>query len=77
VTGLEYKFSGIGFAIPGIEVAAELSDLAQRELKDLYPTVAPLLSITISDIASQILGTYARSCANMQQAHVAAWCPYQ
>lgn len=43
---------------PGVEITAELSDLAQQELKDLYPAVAPLLRITIFDIAAHILGAY-------------------
>ena len=42
----------------GVEITAELSDLAQHELKDLYPTVAPLIRITIFDVAPHILGAY-------------------
>ena len=45
-------------SFPGVEITAELSDLAQQELKDLYPDIAPLLRITIFDIAAHILGTY-------------------
>ena len=43
---------------PGVEITAELSDLARRELKDLYPSVAPLLRISIYDVAPHILGVY-------------------
>merc|ERR1711939_1195390 len=48
----------VGGGPTGVEITAELSDMAQRELKDFYPAVAPLINITIFDVASHILGSY-------------------
>ncbi|KIW48270.1 uncharacterized protein PV06_00875 [Exophiala oligosperma] len=48
----------VGGGPTGVEITAELSDLAQNELKDFYPAVAPLIHITIFDVASNILGAY-------------------
>ncbi|KAK5458498.1 hypothetical protein LTS15_004580 [Exophiala xenobiotica] len=48
----------VGGGPTGVEITAELSDLAQNELKDFYPAVAPLIHITIYDVASHILGSY-------------------
>ncbi|KAF2433082.1 FAD/NAD(P)-binding domain-containing protein [Tothia fuscella] len=48
----------VGGGPTGVEITAELSDLAEKELKELYPSVASLLRITIFDVAPNILGTY-------------------
>ncbi|KAI1618356.1 hypothetical protein EDD36DRAFT_414038 [Exophiala viscosa] len=48
----------VGGGPTGVEITAELSDLARRELKDLYPDVAPSMRITIYDVAPHILGAY-------------------
>lgn len=41
-------------------MAAELDDLAKHELRDLYPEVGHQLSISIYDVAPNILGAYDR-----------------
>ena len=43
-----------------MEITAELDDLANHELRDLYPDVAPYLHISIYDVAPNILGAYDR-----------------
>lgn len=50
----------VGGGPTGIEMAAELDDLAKHELRDLYPEVGHQLSISIYDVAPYILGTYDR-----------------
>ncbi len=54
----------------GVELAAELSDLAQRELKDIYPAVAQLLRVTVFDVASHILGVYDKSLYEYATEHM-------
>ena len=48
----------VGGGPTGVEMAAELDDLAKNELRDLYPEVGHLLSISIYDVAPNILGAY-------------------
>lgn len=48
----------IGGGPTGIEMTAELDDLAKHELRDLYPEVSQDLSISIYDVAPNILGGY-------------------
>lgn len=48
----------VGGGPTGIEMAAELDDLANHELRDLYPEVGHQLSISIYDVAPCILGAY-------------------
>lgn len=48
----------VGGGPTGIEVAAELHDLAHHEIADLYPDVAANLSICIHDVAPNILSAY-------------------
>ena len=48
----------VGGGPTGVEMTAELDDLAHHELKDLYPEVAPLIQISIYDVAPNILATY-------------------
>jgi NADH:ubiquinone reductase (non-electrogenic) len=50
----------VGGGPTGIEMAAELDDLAKHELRDLYPEVGHRLSISIYDVAPSILGSYDR-----------------
>ncbi|KAL8756167.1 MAG: hypothetical protein Q9199_003119 [Rusavskia elegans] len=50
----------VGGGPTGVEITAELDDLAHRELRDLYPDVAPYLHISIYDVAPHILGSYER-----------------
>ena len=50
----------VGGGPTGIEMAAELQDLAGHELRDLYPEVAGSVRISIYDVAPNILGAYER-----------------
>ncbi|KAL8652974.1 MAG: hypothetical protein Q9226_004040 [Calogaya cf. arnoldii] len=50
----------VGGGPTGVEITAELDDLAYRELMDLYPEVAPYLYISIYDVAPHTLGNYER-----------------
>ena len=48
----------VGGGPTGVEITAELDDLAHKELQDLYPEVAEYLRISIYDVAPFILGAY-------------------
>ena len=48
----------VGGGPTGVEMTAELDDLAHKELKDLYPEVAEYLKISIYDVAPNILAAY-------------------
>ncbi len=48
----------VGGGPTGIELTAELDDLAKRELRDLYPEVADQIHISIYDVAPHILSAY-------------------
>ncbi|KAI4094904.1 MAG: hypothetical protein LQ344_001949 [Seirophora lacunosa] len=48
----------VGGGPTGVEITAELDDLAHKELSDLYPEVAKYLTISIYDVAPHILGAY-------------------
>ncbi len=50
----------VGGGPTGIELTAELDDLAKRELRDLYPDVADQIRISIYDVAPNILSAYDR-----------------
>ena len=50
----------VGGGPTGVEMTAELDDLAHNELKDLYPEVAQHLKISIYDVAPNILAAYDR-----------------
>lgn len=50
----------VGGGPTGIELTAELDDLARRELRDLYPDVADQIHISIYDVAPNILSAYDR-----------------
>jgi NADH:ubiquinone reductase (non-electrogenic) len=50
----------VGGGPTGIELTAELDDLAKRELRDLYPEVADQIHISIYDVAPNILSAYDR-----------------
>lgn len=51
----------VGGGPTGIEVTAELYDLAKAELEDMYPEVAHFLRISIYDVAPNILSSYDRT----------------
>lgn len=48
----------VGGGPTGVEMTAELDDLAHNELMDLYPDVAPYIQISIYDVAPNILAAY-------------------
>lgn len=48
----------VGGGPTGIEMTAELDDLAHNELQDLYPGIGDKLSISIHDVAPNILSAY-------------------
>lgn len=48
----------VGGGPTGIEMAAELDDLARHELQDLYPHIAHHFSLAIHDVAPNILSAY-------------------
>ena len=48
----------VGGGPTGIELMAELDDLAKHELQDLYPRVADKIRISIYDVAPNILSNY-------------------
>ena len=48
----------VGGGPTGVELTAELDDLCNSELKDLYPQVIAYLSISIYDVAPHILSAY-------------------
>ena len=50
----------VGGGPTGIELTAELDDLARHELRDLYPEVGHQLRLSIYDVAPNILGAYDR-----------------
>jgi NADH:ubiquinone reductase (non-electrogenic) len=48
----------VGGGPTGIELTAELDDLAKHELKHLYPRIADKIRISIYDVAPNILSSY-------------------
>lgn len=48
----------VGGGPTGIEMTAELDDLAHNELQDLYPEIAQHISISVHDVAPHILTAY-------------------
>ena len=50
----------VGGGPTGIELTAELHDLAARELRELYPDVAGEIHISVYDVAPYILSSYDR-----------------
>ena len=50
----------VGGGPTGIEMCAELSDLREKEIRDLYPDVADYIMISIYDVAPNILSAYDR-----------------
>lgn len=48
----------VGGGPTGIELTAELDDLCKNELADLYPAVVQYMSISIYDVAPNILSAY-------------------
>ena len=57
------RFAVVGGGPTGIEFAAELHDLIRDDLARLYPTLAPLASIAVYDIAPAVLPMFDRQLA--------------
>lgn len=51
----------VGGGPTGVELTAELSDMANHELRDIYPDVSKLIKISVYDVAPNILGNYDKS----------------
>ena len=51
----------VGGGPTGIELTAELDDLSKHELRDLYPEVIDHVSLSIYDVAPNILSAYDKS----------------
>ena len=58
----------VGGGPTGVEFAAELNDLVQQDLTKLYPSLIPLVKITLIDIAKRILGTFDEKLADYAMA---------
>lgn len=61
-------FAIVGGGPTGIEIAAELSDFIHGELLHLYPFAASDYSVTIFDVAPQILGMFDKQLAEYARA---------
>ncbi|KOS17516.1 putative NADH dehydrogenase [Escovopsis weberi] len=57
-------FVVVGGGPTGIEFAAELHDLVHEDLAKLYPSLVPLVRITIYDIAPKVLPMFDRNLAS-------------
>lgn len=51
----------VGGGPTGVELTAELSDMANHELQDIYPDISKLIKISVYDVAPNILGNYDKS----------------
>lgn len=56
-------FSVVGGGPTGIEFAAELHDLVHDDLRRIYPSLVPLVRITVYDIAPAVLPMFDRELA--------------
>lgn len=57
------NFAIVGGGPTGMEFAAELSDIVSEDLVKLYPTLTPLVNITVYDVASNVLSMFDQSLA--------------
>ncbi len=57
------RFAVVGGGPTGIEFAAELHDLVHEDLARIYPSLAPLVDITVYDIAPAVLPMFDRRLA--------------
>ncbi|OQR92795.1 nucleotide-binding domain-containing protein [Achlya hypogyna] len=57
------SFTICGGGPTGVELAAEIQDLFQHDLKKHYPTLAPLATVRVIDCSSQILSMFDRKIA--------------
>ena len=52
------RFAIVGGGPTGMEFAAELSDLVTEDMSKLYPELAPLVDITVYDVAPTVLSMF-------------------
>lgn len=57
-------FAIVGGGPTGIEFAAELHDLIHEDLRKMYPSLIPLVRITVYDVAAKILPMFDRALAS-------------
>lgn len=57
------NFAIVGGGPTGMEFSAELSDIVSEDLVKLYPTLTPLVNITVYDVASNVLSMFDESLA--------------
>lgn len=57
------NFAIVGGGPTGMEFSAELSDIVSEDLAKLYPTLTPLVNITVYDVASNVLSMFDTSLA--------------
>lgn len=57
------RFVVVGGGPTGMEFAAELNDLVTEDLVRLYPTLTPLVTITVYDVSSSVLSMFDQSLA--------------
>lgn len=52
------RFAVVGGGPTGMEFAAELNDLVTEDLARLYPTLTPLVTISVYDVSSKVLSMF-------------------
>ena len=52
------NFAVVGGGPTGMEFAAELSDLISEDMSKLYPTLAPMVRVTVYDVAPRVLNMF-------------------
>lgn len=57
------RFAIVGGGPTGIEFAAELHDLIYEDLRNIYPSLLPFVSITVYDIAPKVLPMFDKALA--------------
>ena len=58
------RFAVIGGGPTGMEFAAELNDLVTEDLVRLYPTLTPLVTISVYDVSSSVLSMFDQRLAD-------------
>lgn len=57
------NFAIVGGGPTGMEFSAELSDIVAEDFAKLYPTLTPLVNITVYDVSSNVLSMFDKSLA--------------
>lgn len=57
------NFAIVGGGPTGMEFSAELSDIVSEDFVKLYPTLTPLVNITVYDVSSNVLSMFDQSLA--------------